>query len=377
MRQLNLTAVRRRTSLGISVGAAALGLVILLTTLSGRAAAGAGSTIRYVDGVSGSNTGDCSNPATPCAAIGYALSLAVSGDEIWVTAGTHTENLTLTQPVALLGSYIISGSAWLPGLPRSSVIEGSSGISQTVVKFETGADGAILDGFTLTGGEVDNGGGGITIESASPVIRSCLIWGNTAQGPLEWGGGGILIGGNSAPVISNTIIMSNSVSGGAGGVRVGTGASFTLINSVIAGNAGRPPIHANDVSITLFNVTITDHGVDGGLFLNNSQATIVNSILWETMAPDIQAENGSIYTITYSNVEDGILSGVGNISADRMFVGNGDYHLLPGSPATDAGTAVGAPVTDLDGTPRDDAPDMGAYEWVGVRLYLPVILRTP
>ena len=52
-------------------------------------------------------------------------------------------------------------------------------------------------------------------------------------------------------------------------------------------------------------------------------------------------------------------------------------HLLPVSPAIDAGTTDGAPAVDFDGYPRDAFPDIGAYElrvasaWV----YLPVVLR--
>ena len=51
-----------------------------------------------------------------------------------------------------------------------------------------------------------------------------------------------------------------------------------------------------------------------------------------------------------------------------------DYHLQAGSPAIDAGTLAGAPATDIEGTSRDAAPDMGAYEWV-YRVWLPLILR--
>lgn len=39
-----------------------------------------------------------------------------------------------------------------------------------------------------------------------------------------------------------------------------------------------------------------------------------------------------------------------------------DGHLSPGSPAINAGTASDAPAADLDGNPRVDAPDIGAYE---------------
>ncbi|UCH61362.1 MAG: hypothetical protein JSV61_07720, partial [Anaerolineales bacterium] len=51
-----------------------------------------------------------------------------------------------------------------------------------------------------------------------------------------------------------------------------------------------------------------------------------------------------------------------------------DYRLLPGSPAIDAGTPTGAPATDIDGTPRDATPDIGAYEWAH-HLFLPLVSR--
>jgi hypothetical protein len=52
----------------------------------------------------------------------------------------------------------------------------------------------------------------------------------------------------------------------------------------------------------------------------------------------------------------------GNISAAPGFVGAGDYHLGAGSPCVNAGTPVGAPKLDFDGKPRDDHPDIGAFE---------------
>jgi len=40
-----------------------------------------------------------------------------------------------------------------------------------------------------------------------------------------------------------------------------------------------------------------------------------------------------------------------------------DAHLLPTSPAIDAGAAIGAPATDFDNLPRILPPDLGAFEW--------------
>jgi parallel beta-helix repeat protein len=58
-------------------------------------------------------------------------------------------------------------------------------------------------------------------------------------------------------------------------------------------------------------------------------------------------------------------SGAGSGGApDPRFVdpGGADFHLSPGSPAIDAGSAEAAPVGDADRLPRDVRPDLGAYE---------------
>ena len=44
----------------------------------------------------------------------------------------------------------------------------------------------------------------------------------------------------------------------------------------------------------------------------------------------------------------------------------GDYGSRGWSPCVNSGNPASAPATDLEGTPSDAKPDMGAYEWVGV-----------
>jgi hypothetical protein len=80
--------------------------------------------------------------------------------------------------------------------------------------------------------------------------------------------------------------------------------------------------------------------------------------------------------ISYSDA--GLWPGTGNINADPLFVGDGDYHLLPGSPCIDSGTSDTAPTTDIESNLRYDDPnisntgggqypyyDIGAYEFQG------------
>jgi len=72
--------------------------------------------------------------------------------------------------------------------------------------------------------------------------------------------------------------------------------------------------------------------------------------------------------VTHSLIKDGSdfsWPGEGNISQDPLFVGDGDYHLLPSSPYVDAGTNVGISM-DIEGNgrPQRQGFDIGAYEYV-------------
>jgi hypothetical protein len=52
-----------------------------------------------------------------------------------------------------------------------------------------------------------------------------------------------------------------------------------------------------------------------------------------------------------------------NISANPLFVAAGDFHVQPGSPVINAGTASTAPIIDYDGQPRTAPIDIGADEF--------------
>ncbi len=351
---------------------------------------------RYVTTTGADEGNDCRDAQSPCAAIQHAIDQAADGDEIRVAGGTYTENLVINHPVKLMGGYesanwtrdpaqyetIIDGSNSRTIFGKLTPGEPSQG-AKPVVRFEPESGESVLDGFTITGGDVLQDGGGVTIVGASPRIRACVIRGNHAVGLDAWGGGGLLIGEGASPVIEDSLIMGNSADNGAGAVRVG-GASFTMINTLVAGNSGAPAIHANDASITLTNVILTNNGSTPGIWLNRSRAEILNSILWEEEGQDIGVDTGGNFVITFSNVEDAAPPGQGNISKDPMFVDptHGNYRLRRGSPAIDAGTNQGAPDHDLDGLARpfdgdrdgDAVTDMGAYEFTEHRLHFPLVL---
>jgi hypothetical protein len=101
-----------------------------------------------------------------------------------------------------------------------------------VVSFGSESDGAVLDGFTISNGYADYGGG-IWVYETSPVIRACHVTGNMAYHE----GGGIWVGGGM-PLIDNTVVSDNASSQSGGGI-VASYASPTIQNSSIANNTAR------------------------------------------------------------------------------------------------------------------------------------------
>ncbi len=134
-------------------------------------------------------------------------------------------------------------------------------------------------------------------------------------------------------------------------------------------------------SPTVTNCTFSGNRAgDSGNGMNNrtnSSPTVTNCIFWDG-GDEICNNDGSVITITYSNVQGG-WPGEGNMDADPCFVDagywedsnsvwiQGDHHLLPVSPCIDAGDNSAVPpsaATDLDGGPRIRGliVDMGVYE---------------
>ncbi|MBC8233506.1 carboxypeptidase regulatory-like domain-containing protein [bacterium] len=108
------------------------------------------------------------------------------------------------------------------------------------------------------------------------------------------------------------------------------------------------------------------HNDGGGIYCLDSVSTVCNTILWADKAlvngDEIYLDTGGSITVTYSDVAGG-WEGEGNMDENPLFVGFNDYHLQAGSMCIDAGTPDGAPPDDIEGNPRDEFPDMGAYEF--------------
>ncbi|MBE7641096.1 T9SS type A sorting domain-containing protein [Salegentibacter sp. BLCTC] len=264
----------------------------------------------------------------------------------------------------------------------------------------TGADNtAILDGFTITGGNADssypdNGGGGVFInnssQSSSPRLSHLQIVKNEADNI----GGGIY-SYNSSFTLFNVEVSENKASYG-GGIYLTVGHP-KLLNVGIYGNSARRDgggINNTD-EITLTNVSIYSNssGGDGGGLYNTGDTNIQNSILWGNTAGGTgnqihtDAFYGSVPIYTNSLVQDNDLTGtgIGNLdgsayTSEMIFANfsSGDYTLAAGSSAINAGgnqvyTDAGGDLQndkDLAGSSRLDAViiDLGAYELQGASI---------
>jgi hypothetical protein len=258
-----------------------------------------------------------------------AVDAAEDGDIVIVTDGTYTG--AGNRDIDLGGKAITVRSE---NGPANCIIdcEGSTAEPHRGFYFHSSEDAlSVVEGFTITGGHADYGGG-MYNDQSSPTVRNCVFLENSAD---VYGGG-----------------VENWDS------------SVTLVNCVFTGN------HALDAggvdnaygSPRLTNCTFSQNTAavsSGGIYCFASSTMIENCILWGN-APDQLYTQIITPAVTYCDVEGGF-SGDGNIDVDPVFVdaASGDYHLLPGSPAIDAGDPASDWVNEP--WPNGGRVNMGAY----------------
>jgi hypothetical protein len=227
-----------------------------------------------------------------------------------------------------------------------------------------------LTNVTFSGNSASQyGGGGMYNYYSSPTLTDVIFSGNLAQN-----GGGGMYNESSSPTLTNVVFSGNYAKFG-GGMSNEEFSNTTLTNVTFSGNTA----YATAYGSGIYNYWY-------------SNPTLKNVILWGGSAPRIRNYNDSTPTISYSDIQGCIVSGVwqsacgtdggGNIDADPLFVdadgpdnvvGTADDNLRLGfgSPVIDSGNNISVTVTtDLDGLPRfaegngdsDPVVDMGAYE---------------
>ncbi|MEO0157140.1 MAG: right-handed parallel beta-helix repeat-containing protein [candidate division WOR-3 bacterium] len=214
-----------------------------------------------------------------------------------------------------------------------------------------------------------NYGDGIDSKALNTYIHECIVANNSCDGIKLWGGGSRAINcliygrgdGNHSPTPWSPIVISAD-----------GGGSFQLINITVDDSIGENYImHVQydypdvPVNLTIRNAIFSSRGQNAPIFVAGSTNLSLEYCLFYMPQSEHVLDWGNQ---SYDSSQVGGI-GPGNRYGDPRFIStgfgaDGNYHLLSGSPAIDAGTPRDAPGVDLDGRPRPQGSgfDMGSYE---------------
>jgi hypothetical protein len=200
-----------------------------------------------------------------------AISAAEHGDTVRVKPGTYEEN------IIFLGKNIHVQSEKGPWL--TTIDGGQLGSVVAIMQDETNA--AVLDGFTITNGSGE-GGGGIWCYGASPTIINNHIKENNVGNS----GAGIACHHSSAKIAYN-VISGNHAGWSGGGINANTATAEITHNLIHANTAGKRGggVRCTKASIVLMNNTIFDNsGRYGGGVCSGASPLIANNLIFGNWA---------------------------------------------------------------------------------------------
>lgn len=186
---------------------------------------------------------------------------SVDGDTVLVADGTYAG--LGNRDINFYGREIVVMSE---NGPEVTIIdcEGSEEYPHRGFRFDSGeSTAAVVQGFTITNGHIDAGGGILCEDGSSPTIAGNIITGNTAAD--DWGGG-IFCRSMTAPLIVENIITSNTADFEGGGICCFGGAP-TIVGNTVMGNVadvGGGGIFCFDASATIEENRVFGNSADDG-----------------------------------------------------------------------------------------------------------------
>jgi predicted outer membrane repeat protein len=326
----------------------------------------ANAAILYVKPATGSTAWQ--DKTTVYSDLQTALAVAISGDQLWVAAGTYkpttgtdrTISFQLKDGVELYGGFagnetefsqrnwrinktILSGDIGELSVEtdNSYSVVTAMGTSEELISNSTVLDGFFIEHGYASGSGVNANGGGMFLEYAAPIIRNTWFRDNYAK----YQGGALYCNNSSMPLIGNSLFTNNSSDyyGGA----IYSNSKIKIHNSLFYKN------HSKSSE----SVRFSNSGIE---------SEIVNSILWQRAPGNYWAHTNG--TPNYSIIEGNQL-GTDNIYSDPLFLApeDGDFRVLQNSPANGAGNPDLVPdwlTEDYRGEQRitDGKVSMGVYE---------------
>ncbi|MBW8040510.1 MAG: hypothetical protein FVQ85_10965 [Planctomycetes bacterium] len=250
-----------------------------------------------------------------------AINNSKNGDTIIVAEGRYLENINFN----VRNITLMSTDPCNPDVVAATIIDGNQ--KRSVVTFHSGEDAnCVLNGFTITNGNAEYGGGiycgrapgppgppppppppppGTLSEQSSPeifsetnltapVIKNCIISNNSAGS-----GGGMYNNWLSSPTLTNCTFSSNSANWGGG--MSNSNSSPTLTNCTFSSNWADSGggMENLDSSPTLTNCTFSGNSADhgGGMENIDSSPTLTNCTFKENSA---SREGGGMFNIESS-----------------------------------------------------------------------------
>ncbi len=287
---MRISARPLQLGLCLCAGTMALAGALLLLPETGEARPSSSPGTLYV--APGGNCGS----ASPCYdGVQSAVDAALPGDEIRVAAGTYTGVSTragFTQTVYLSKSITIRGgyttTNWtLPDPAHQPATLDAQGQGRVLVI--SGSITVTIEGLHITGGDreaggASEGGGGISVISATIVLSNNVIFGN--KGPS--GGCGVYMYESPNATLTDNVIDSNicdDMYGRGGGVVV-LGSHATLTGNAVshnhAGQGGGIEIAVGSDALLSRNTVVSNSSdySGGGVFLSTwSDSTLENNFI--------------------------------------------------------------------------------------------------
>ncbi len=241
----------------------------------------------------------------------------------------------------------------------NSAVSNEGGAINIAGSIPTTIDGVTFEANTANAGgavyfsENDDGFSGAYDEDITLEVKNCFFNFNASN---SFGGGLVLL--NVDTEITNCAFVNNTCAGDAHG-------------AAISNNSFR-----DTTTVNIYNNTFSDNetslaAVSGWSDSTSNLTMFFQNNIFANPIPNYGIANGNPTFISNGgnlcsddSMTDLLIHPADLNNLDPMFVDpdDFDYHLQEGSPCIGVGVADGAPTTDLEGNPRFETIDIGAYE---------------
>jgi photosystem II stability/assembly factor-like uncharacterized protein len=313
-------------------------------------------------------------------AMGGAIDIAYS-DAVIVRDNIFTGNVADLGPAGGIGGALHAQRANDLLVHHNSFVHNRAGTRAGIggaLTVEVAQAGAAWNGFTAPRGLTDTLNNRLTISANTFRDNPVAL---DLSGPQILLGGALAFNSVNGVTLANNVIADNTARNGAGLALFGWDVeniphdavrNALIVNNTLVNNRGENGVYMEMwmTPITLTNNIVVSHTVGLHAHTNaklGGMTVEVGYTLYNDNGTNSEADEES--TLIESHV----------ITAPVQFVDRwqGDYHLQLTSPARDAGDPMGvppAPAVDIEGSPRPfgRAVDIGAYEWHGYQMFLPL-----